>query len=206
MTVNNIDKPEMFWFEDKDGNVIEWDIFTEPFFPPGFELGEINMCNRELIVTDDMSAHGKQPAWPVRALKWIISKLPNSWQGHSENVYSFRSTINSAYPLIKYFVEKSNFSLQHAAIVCADLCPRCLHMCELEISGIDLSSNADYLNKKHDTHCKYCKVIDPDYDSAYKLWVCYRTFKLGGDVGRAIKTGHISSDEDYMNRNGISYY
>jgi len=66
------------------------------------------------------------------------------------------------------------------------LCERCMNVVLWEIDGTDLSTEKHYLDTVH-THCEYCKTIDPIYDQKYKLWVMYRTFKRGGDVGESYK-------------------
>jgi hypothetical protein len=201
MRLDNLDKPKHYWYEDLDGNEIDWDWKSNNPFPDNYSEGEVYQHCISLEVSHSICKQHKKPAWPIRMLKWLISKMPNSWQGNPSQIFVGHSTIGSAYPIIKYLVENRKFRLDEAAILASKLCERCYNVCLKELG--DKSIQINY--RTPNVNCSSCKYIDPDYNQRHKLWCCYRTFKLGGSVKKALETGYVSSSEEYMKRNGITY-
>lgn len=197
MKLDIIDKPKTYWYEDLDGNEIPWDINGpgNPF-PDNYEDGEVYQHSVGLEVHHSICKEFKNPAWPIRILKWVIKKMPNSWQGNPCQLYAGHSTIGSGFSVIRYLIENRDFTLDEAAIAYSNMCERCMNICSWEVEGHDLTLEESYL-KSSRTHCDYCEVIDSVYDQQKKLWCCYRTMKLGGDVSKAWKQNSVYSGDDY---------
>jgi len=205
MQLDLLDKPKTYWYEDLKGNEIPWDIHGsgDPF-PPNYSKGEVYQHTVGLEVRESICQEYKDPAWPVRFLKWLIRKMPSSWQGNPSQIFAGGSTVNCAYPVIKYLVENRDFSLNEAAVLSSQLCERCFNICCWEVEGHDLALEQHYLDTSN-TSCKYCEIIDQDYFNKHRMWCCYRTFKFGGDVAKAYKNVSVYSDEKYMKANGVTY-
>lgn len=172
MKLDNISKPKLLWYEDSNGRRID---------SPEPEKSDTYQFRMNLSVTSEVLGDYKKPKWPIRFLKWLIDKMPVSWHGRERLVYKDRASINGAFPIIKYLVEVRNWDLNSSAAVYANMCERCANICIAETAGKRAT------NLANNTHCKYCKEIDPEYDSMYKIKNCYRAFKLGSNVREAWK-------------------
>ena len=190
MRIDNIPQIDNIWYEDEDGNVLDVDWKNgQPEFLS--EKKYYQHC-KNIVSTYSIYTNYKQAKWPIRAIKWVVDKLPNSWKEQPCNVATFNSSINCIYPIVKYFVENKGWSFSDACILGADLCERCLNIALWEIEGHDLSKEQSYLNMVR-TQCNYCKYIDPDYENRLRVRCCYRTLKLGGDVGKAFDCASVNS-------------
>jgi len=200
MKLDKISKPKTFWYEDKEGQEIPYD--TRQGFPDDFEGGEMYQHYRGVEVRHSICKQYKEPAWPVKALKWMIREMPNSWQGNSSQVYAGSSTVGPSYPVIKYLIEHDGFSFNEAVVAFSLMCERCINYYLVVLANEQVSP--DYFDTVN-TSCEYCKEIDPPHYQKRKLWACYRTMKLGGDVKRSWKTMGVYSNEEYMKKHGVSY-
>lgn len=197
MKLDKLTKPETLWYENEQGEKIDWDI-RNMVHPECYYDGGVYQYSQNVVVTQSICRQYQEPHWIVRTLYWLIRKMPDKWQKISSQVYESQTTINSSYKIIKYLVEQRNFSFSDACIISSRLCERCCNVCECELAG-------QQYNSWSNTHCDYCKVIDPDYDMKHKLWCCYRTFKLDGDVAKAYKNVSVYSDETYMKKHRVDY-
>lgn|SRR5574337_794104 len=182
--LDKIIPPKTFYYEDKNGNEVpfNWNMGF-----PDFEWAEQH--SKGVVVQHTICFSGKsRDNWAIRSLKWIIKILPNKWkkQGH----LTFNCTINHDYQIIKYLVENRGFKFNDACVVVSELCGRCSDIIYSELNGTIFQDNAH----PH-MHCRYCNVIDPKYSARRKLWCCYRTFKLGGDVSKAWKENSVQGNE-----------
>lgn len=192
MKIDLIENPCTFWYEDVQGNKIPFD-FSKGFpdfkwhaqFSKGVSVQE-NICFGQ--------RNGKD-LWPVRFLKWLLWKCPSRWKKPTTSM-SFNSTINNCWDVIKYLKEQRGFSFNDSCVVASELCDHCGSIIEWELKGEDPNSpnNQAYL-KTCRSHCNYCKVIDPSYYLYRRVWACYRTLKLGGDITRAYKEISPNSDK-----------
>lgn len=187
MRINNLPKPETIWFEDKDGNKLDWSLSSSPDMPEGWEY----QISYNTVVTESICGHSQDPKWPVKFLMWLIKVMPKKWQKITSQRMQFSSTINCVYPIVKYLVEKKKWSFNDACIASANLCERCLNICLWEIEGQDLRFHKFYLDKTHTT-CKSCCYIDPDYLEQRKVKACYRALKYNKDIKQAWEEGFCS--------------
>lgn len=201
--IDSISKPKTFWYEDLDGNEIPWDIYSDDPFPSNYKQKEVYQNCVGLEVRHSVCKQHSDPAWPIRLMKWIIKKMPNSWKGNPSEIYAGSTTINCCYPIVKYLVENRGFSFNEAAVAASQMCERCMNLCLVELANEQVSPG--YFDRISSTHCKYCKEMDPEYNNKHRVWCCYRTFKLGGDVAKAYKNVSVYSDEKYMKENRVSY-
>lgn len=183
-SLDKIEPPKTFYYENKDGNEVpfNWNMGF-----PDFEWTEQH--SKGVVVQHTICFAGEnRDNWAIRSLKWIIRILPNKWkrQGH----LTFNCTINHDYPIIKYLVENRKFKFGDACVVVSELCGRCNDIVYSELNGTAFSDTTH----PH-MHCKYCNVIDPAYSARRKLWCCYRTFKLKGDVEKAWKENSVYGSE-----------
>lgn len=200
MKLDNINEPRTFWYEDQDGNDVPFEWGDVPKVEGGCYQHSVNM-----EVSHSICTQFEDPAWPIRFLKWLIKKMPNSWKGSPSQLCRGTSTINGCYPIVKYLVEKRDFSFNDAAVVASQLCERCMNICLWELEGHDLTLEESYLSNTT-TFCDYCKDIDAAYEQQHKLWCCYRTYKFGGDVAKAYRDISVNSNKEYMKKHGITYY
>ncbi len=84
------------------------------------------------------------------------------------------------------------------------VCDHCGAIAEIEINGEDPNSlhHKAYL-KTCRSYCKYCEIMDPKYYNDRRIWCCYRTLKMGGDIKKAYKEMSPNSADGYFkNTNG----
>lgn len=193
MKLDAISKAKTFWYEDQHGNDVPFDL--NQGMPDNNDKLKLTQHTRILEVRETIYGSSKEAAWPVRMLKWLIKIMPNSWKGHGPQLWGFSTTVGCNYPIVKYLVEKRNFGFNEAAVTASILCERCMNICLWECEGRDLALEESYL-KSSKTYCKYCDEIDEDYARQHKMWACYRTMKLGGDVGKAYKNVSVYSSGD----------
>ena len=194
MRMDNIPKPKFLWFEDVNGDIL--DVDTSHGMPDFPDEQKVYMHTKILEVRHYINTSGVPDKWPVKFLRWLIKKCPNSWVGYSGEMGWGGTTIRCMFPAIKYLVENNGWSFDEAAIASSDLCERCMNICLWECEGRDLELEEHYLSNAR-THCSYCKYIDPAYDERYRVWCCYRTFKMEGDVSKAWHDLHINSAPGY---------
>lgn len=190
MRLDSLPKPDTLWYEDKNGDKLDVDIsHGHPDFPKDTEWYQHHewACVRYSVCT-----RSSKPKWPVRILSWLIKRMPDKWQGNSSQIGSGETTINCMYPVIKYLVEQRDWSFNLACVASSRLCSRCMNICLWECEGHDLSSEQHYLDTTK-TVCQYCKYIDPEHLNKYRVWCCYRTLKLGGDIAQAYKNMSVYS-------------
>lgn len=204
MKLDIIDKPKTFWYEDQFGNDVPFDTNAGmPDLDPGDNI-RLTQHISSLEVRDTVWASHNPAAWPVRALKWMMRVMPDKWKARGPQVMGFSSTINGGYAIIKHLIENRDFTLNDAAVVAARMCERCYNICSWECEGHDLALEQRYLDTCN-TWCKYCIDIDSDHHQRKKLWCCYRTLRLGGDVSKAYEDMSVYSDKDYMDKNNVVY-
>jgi len=203
MRIDLIDKPCTFHYEDKDGNSIPFDL-QQGFPGKGWhaQFSKSLLVHESICFNDD----GKD-LLPVKFAKWLINmgkqllrKMPDSWKKTGGSM-SFNSTINSAWPIVKYLKEKRGFTFHDACVVASELCDHCGSIIEWELADQDPNSPANqaYL-KTCRSHCKNCKTIDPEYFIRRRMWACYRTLKLEGDIGKAYKEISANAAEGYWDK------
>lgn len=186
--VDKISPPCTFYYEDTDGNEVPFDYqngMPDRIWHAQHSKG---VLVQHSIVFGDV----REDKWPVKVLKWILYKLPESWRKSSS--MSFNTTINSGYPMIKYLVEQRGFRFNEACVAVSTMCGRCGDICDNEINGLPVSLDYKWPNQ----YCSYCNVIDPEYVMRRRIWCCYRTMKMGGDVAKAYKDISPNSAPDYF--------
>jgi len=190
---------DTLWFEDEDGNKLDWNIGMIPQTPAQYKEGLAYQHSHDLIVEHSICKPYVEPKWPVRWLIALIDIMPNKWKGSSNEIFRGATSIsNGSYEMIKYLVEQRKFSLVDAHIVLSQMCSRCYNICNYELQGQIYQANGN-------TYCKHCKIIDPEYATKHHIWCCYRTFRLGGDVAKAFKNVSVYSNKEYMEKHGVSY-
>ena len=197
MRLDNLPKPETFWFEDKGGNKLYVDTsHGMPDFP---EAQTWYMHSYTAEVRHSVCTKRKDAKWPIRFLKWLIRHSPNNWKETPSEVYEGSTTIGVLYPPVKYLVENRGWNFSDAIVAASNLCERCMNIAIWEAEEHDLSLEQRYLSSVN-TYCNSCKYIDPDYAERHRVWCCYRTFKLGGgDVAKAWKNVSVYSAPGYWN-------
>lgn len=203
MQIDLLEPPECLYYEDDRLQKLE--NTDDPCEIPADSRYQIS---KMLVVQESICRVGpyKKAKWPVRLMKWIVEKLPNSWKAEqSGQICCGTTTINCMYPVIKYLVEKKDWCLNDAAVACANMCERCMNLLLRETDpNYTLSPMpANYFDKGsgikggRGTWCKNCKTLDPEYDKKHRVWCVYRTKQLGGDVARAFKETSCFSSPDW---------
>lgn len=174
MSIDNIPRYKTLWFEDKDGNEIEVD--TSQGMPSFKEYGDVYMRSDCLCIRHGINRCNniRDAKWPVRLLKWISDRLPDSWHARKSHIMGGETTINCGYTVIKHLVEQRKWSFHDACVAYANMCERCGNLAEWIINGEDLRRHQSYLDSSH-THCMYCKYMDPEYHFKALLRRCYMT-------------------------------
>lgn len=180
MLLDRISKPTTFWYEDRNGNSVPFELTHG--FPEGKEW---HSQHSTYVLVQDSICFGNRPGkdlWIVRALKWLLRKCPNKWR-KPEVCMAFNTTINCAYPIVKYLIEQRHFGFNDACVVSGKLCGRCLNMVLDDLDGKDAVLTPCDSN----TFCKYCKEIDPLHHYKYIARRCYITMKRGESVEQEYK-------------------
>ena len=187
MKLDNLPRQELLWYQDQDGNKFnqnEWNGLPKDSSKTWYQH-----CMNTTVEHTIYQGHVRKK-WPVRFLKWMIRKMPASWHGHSPLAYTGRTTIGCIYPIVKYLVENKGWHFSEACAVSSQLCEKCLNTCLDECQG----TTSNYSSK---TYCDYCQYIDPGHLEKYRVWCCYRTLKLGGDVAKAWNEMSVNSSPGY---------
>lgn len=182
MRLDNIPHYRSLWYEDEEGNELGFDVRAGfPDFKAHKE--DVYQCSNFLVVTDSVHLCNniRNAKWPVRALSWVIKKMPDAWKARRSQVLKGEATIGLSFPIIKYLVEEKDWRFSDAAVASSQLCERCLNIALWEVEGTDIATEQQYLDSVH-THCMYCKHIDIDYHNAYVAKSCYRAFSRGKSV------------------------
>lgn len=191
--IDKITPPCTFYYEDIDGNFVPFDYQKGM---PDHDKPWHAQHSKGVLVQHSIcfgKRNKKLDAWPVRLLKWLLRKAPQSWK-KSDISMSFHSTINSAYPIIKYLVEQRQFRFNDACVVASEMCGRCSDICEGDINGTTVIPNYNLPN----VYCKFCDIIDPQYVFYRRVWACYRTMRMEGDVAKAYKEISPNSREGFF--------
>jgi hypothetical protein len=198
MRIDLLEPPDCLYYEDKNLKRIDWDITQGlPDDPKAKYQIYKGLEVRESIVRVGGCQRAK---WPVRFLEWLAERMPQRWKAiKSGEIYVGGSTVNCMYPVIKYLVEKRGWGLNDAAVLCGEICGRCMNLLlqETDPNFTFASMPSDYFKKARGTWCKHCKIIDPDYDKRHRVWCVCRTWKMGGDVELAYKNTSCYSHPDY---------
>lgn len=199
--IDKIKAPSTFYYEDCDGEKFNYD--------PKLGLPDKEWYAQHIksvIVRHDICFGNRnkknKDLFPVRMLKWILCKMPNSWK-RADPSMSFNSTVYHSYPLVKYLVENKQFSFNNACVVASELCGRCYELLKGNMLGNPEVYDYSILN----TACDYCEQIDPEYILRRRVWCCYRSMKLKGDVKSAYdKISVYGSELTYKIDNKFVYY
>ena len=178
MRLDNVKEAETFWYEDSDGNHVK---ATSTYEAESYPVKTQHMLFPvvEHIVRGDGFKGDK---WPIRALKWMISKMPSSWKKDLREYSSNINIYDEMFPIIKYLIDMRNFSFRDATAIAAELCTNCRDITYSEITNtITGKSIAEY------DSCKYCKDIDPRHYNITRTTACYMTYANSGDVSWAFE-------------------
>jgi len=198
MQIDKLNPPECLYYEDTNLKKVGVDNINEIPTDPRIEY----QISKFLVVQESICRVGSQQKakWPVKLLEWALNKMPQRWKAiKSGQIAGGITTINGMYPVIKYLVEKRNWNLNDAGIICAGICGRCSNklLQEVDPSFTLLPMRVDYFEGAKGTWCKYCKIIDPDYDKKHRVWCVCRTWNMGGDVERAYRETSCFSSPGY---------
>ena len=191
--LDTIDKPCTFYYEDVEGNEIPFEL-TDGFPHAKWHAQHSKYAEVHHTLCFCSSGCSKQDLWPVSALKWLLEKMPAKWK-KPQPAMSFSSTINCAYPIVKYLVERRKWSFNEACVTSAELCERCLNLV-LDDLGSKQNMGSQYYHNTHLTHCKYCEVLDAEYFNKHRVWCCYKTLKLGGSINTAYNKVGVYTKSD----------
>ena len=189
--IDKLKPPCLFYYEDTEGNNIPYDLVNDPPNHPRkwYAQHSLDVSARHEICF----GFYKKDLWPIKFMKWLMRKMPESWKRADKFGYSSH-TIHGGFPMVKYLVEQRGFSFTEACVTCGNMCGRCQDICEADINGTTYVKDYTLPN----THCQSCDILDPDYINYRRVWACYRTMKLGGDVAKAYKTGSPESSKYYF--------
>lgn len=188
--IDKISPPDTFYYEDVEGNFLPFDL--QKGMPDHDKPWHAQHSKHVLVQHSIVFGTDKDDKWPVKALKWLLQKMPDSWKKSWS--MSFNSTINSAYPMVKYLVEQRKFRFNDACVAVSEMCGRCSEICEGDLDGVVVVPDYKWPNM----YCKYCDVIDPEYVMRRRIWCCYRTMKMQGDIAKAYKENSPNSSKDYF--------
>ena len=186
--IDKISPPDTFYYEDTDGNMVPYD------YQKGMPDRKWHAQHSKHVIVQHSICFGTDSSdkWPVRLLKWLLKKMPSSW--NKQWSMTFNATINSAYPMVKYLVEQRQFRFNDACVAVSEMCGRCGDICEGDMNGVVIVPDYKWPNM----YCKFCDVIDPEYVAWRKVWSCYRTMKMKGDIAKAYKENSPNSGKDYF--------
>jgi hypothetical protein len=180
-SLDKIEPPCTFYYEDTDGNEVPFD------WNNGMPDRKWHAQHSKGVLVQHSICFGernkKKDLWPVRLTKWLLYRMPTTWK-KSEISMSFNTTINHDYQIIKYLVENRKFKFNDACVVVSELCGRCSDIIYSELNN---ATFIDSYCSLPNMCCNYCNTIDPIYSVRRRVWCCYRTIKLGGDVKKAYK-------------------
>jgi hypothetical protein len=180
MRLDNLQEPITLWYTLEDGTkVVVPPELCE--FPNGWRY---QYCKYPTVV-ESICTSSKQPKWPIRFFKWIMSRMPDSWKGNVSQVARGETGINCLYPVIKYLVEQRKWSFHDSCVAASNLCERCMNICLWECDN-DQTAHQQYLSNST-TICDSCKHIDPDYYEQKRVKHCYKTMAKQGNVALAYK-------------------
>jgi len=116
-SIDNVPNFESLWYEDVDGNVLDFDPiiddvkYTQKFY----------QVTNFLEVSSSMHSgnNRRKDNFVVRFLKWLLKNAPSSWHSDSSNI-RFNTTINGSWPVVKYLVEQRNWSFHWSSLI-----PKC---------------------------------------------------------------------------------
>lgn len=196
MKLDEIPVPDTFWYEDEKGNRVDDKIFHGG----GQEKSKWIQNSEYVVVRSSTFYVGTKPKLPVRILKWLLAKVPDSWKGDSWELTQSAS-INGSFPIIKYLIEERDFNFNEACVAASRMCDRCINLCcwECEDDDID-AAKQDYLDTINTT-CDYCKIIDITHYNRVRTLYCYKTLKYGGNVAKAYK--EVFPDKPYVPLRGV---
>lgn len=190
--IDRISKPCTFWYEDTDGNDVPFD------WQKGMPNRKWHAQHSKSVLVQHTICFGHnkngKDLWPVKLAKWLIRKMPDSWKKPTVS-FSFNSTINCCFSVVEYLIQQRNFTFNDACVAVADACERCMNILIWEAEGKPVDNN--YL-KTANTNCKYCEEIDPEYVLKRRVWACYRTMRLEGDIAKAFKEMSPNSREGFF--------
>ena len=188
--VDVIKPPPLFYYEDVYGNKVPFDWIK------GMPDKEWHAQHSITLLVQHSMVFGKidkeKDLWPVRMIKWLLKNMPDSWKKSSISM-NFNTNIGSGFELVKYLVEERKFSFNEAGGAVSIMCGRCREICESNIENRLPIFNDRWPNQ----HCSYCDEIDPEYVMWRRVWCCYRTAKMTGDVSKAYKENSPNSGKDY---------
>ena len=122
------------------------------------------------------------------------------------SLMSGSSTINCAFPFLKYLVEERGWTLNDAAILYTDMCEGCANVCLQELG----ESMDGHDPMETNTFCPYCKYVrperyeqemskDPEAEARQKQWESRRGTPLWAMLSAAKalpRTGYDKKDGD----------
>ena len=190
MRIDNIPKYRTLWYEDEKGDELDFDISHG--FPDMKNIeGDVYQHADSLVVTHSICLcnNGRKDKWPVRFLKWALKKLPYSWKSRGDSggmIGRGETTLNCAYPIVKYLVEQRKWHFAEACIAAGNLCERCMNIAIWEAEGEDMAQHEHYMRVTN-THCLYCRHMDPEHHNRYVMKVCYRKYAREEDVTEEYK-------------------
>lgn len=187
MRIDELKRPDNIYFVNSKWDKVDYDInddFTYENMVRQNSSIKYQIVKYLEVRESVCRVTNEKDKWPVRFLKWLVERLPNSWKAGSAEVYCGGSTIGTMFPVIKYLVEKRGWSLDDSAILVSELCSRCSNVLDDEV----LKTPATY-NYNHfpDTWCKHCHTIDPKYNNKYILWKLLKVYRDGGSVSEVYR-------------------
>jgi len=195
MRLDNLPEPETLWYEDQNGEKMDFDLSLG--CPESKEGQTLYQHSESACVRQTICGDYKEAKWPIRFLKWLSRKMPNSWQGRAGTLAAGETTINCLYPVVKYLVEERDWHFSDACVSASRLCERCMNICLWECEGHDYINKEQHYLSSAKTYCRHCNDIDQDYAERYRVWCCYRTLKLGGGVSKAWNEITVDSAPGY---------